>query len=163
MKMENLIFLDIEASGLGADSFPIEIGWAYLNGQSDGFLIRPASAWSHWDTYAEDLHGLSREQLHRDGIDIWAAATRLNAEFAGKHRHAVISDAIENDLYWLDRLFGETPYSREFDVIDILYAARTASLDFVLFDNRETPASVHRAKPDALALREAWLTSMRSA
>jgi len=52
-------FLDVEASGLGPDSFPIEIGWAILGGPAGSVLIKPAPDWSQdaWDETAEDLHG----------------------------------------------------------------------------------------------------------
>jgi hypothetical protein len=45
--------LDIEASGFGRDSFPIEVGYVLGNSESFCCLIRPAPEWTHWDATAE--------------------------------------------------------------------------------------------------------------
>jgi len=44
--------LDIEASGFGRDSYPVEIGYVLPDGQTWCTLIRPAPAWTHWDATA---------------------------------------------------------------------------------------------------------------
>jgi len=41
-----IIFLDLEASGLHRTSYPIEVGWAFLDFTADGFLLRPAPDWT---------------------------------------------------------------------------------------------------------------------
>jgi hypothetical protein len=41
--------LDVEASGFGAGSYPIEIGYIASDGTSYCTLIRPAPSWTHWD------------------------------------------------------------------------------------------------------------------
>jgi hypothetical protein len=61
------VFLDFEASSLGRDSYPIEVGWAAEDGSSEAHLIKPAPPWTDWDPAAEAVHGLTREQLRREG------------------------------------------------------------------------------------------------
>lgn len=54
------IFLDIEASGLGSGSFPVEIAWVSEGGAEESHLIRPAPGWTQWSRRAEALHGITR-------------------------------------------------------------------------------------------------------
>jgi hypothetical protein len=61
------VFLDFEASSLGDDSYPIEVGWAGEDGSLEAHLIRPAPAWTDWDPAAEAVHGLTRERLYAEG------------------------------------------------------------------------------------------------
>ena len=62
-KLNTPIFVDVEASGFGSLSYPIEIGIALPDGNRYCTLIAPAPSWVHWDPKAEALHGLSRERL----------------------------------------------------------------------------------------------------
>ena len=59
--------LDIEASGFGRGSYPIEVGIARADGSCCAFLIQPLDEWVHWDPKAELLHGISRERLMKEG------------------------------------------------------------------------------------------------
>ncbi len=96
-------YIDLEASGLGDRSWPIEIGWAINGGEPESFLIRRHEDWplAAWDPKAEELHGLSIEVLHEDGLDVVGACKRLNDALAGL---TVYSDAPDWDGYWLYRL-----------------------------------------------------------
>lgn len=100
-----LICIDIEASGLGPDSYPIEVAWKCdSSGAQDEFLIDPASVegWDYWDEFAEELHCIEHEQLGRKGITAAQACERLNAALAGK---TLTCDAYDFDLFWMRRLF----------------------------------------------------------
>lgn len=102
-----LICLDLEASGLGPLSYPVEVAWkSTADNRSDNFLINPdtASDWSYWDDFAEEMHGICRTELVRDGITVTAACERMNQALKGKD---VLSDAWEFDHFWLTRLFNE--------------------------------------------------------
>lgn len=102
-----MYILDIEASGLGPDSYPIEIAWCSLDGErSWSALINPDSAgdWEDWDEYAEEaIHGIAREQLRREGRDAVTVARELEQQLGGEE---VFSDAVPFDDFWLRRLFG---------------------------------------------------------
>ncbi|WP_286238164.1 3'-5' exonuclease [Neptuniibacter halophilus] len=118
-----LICIDLEASGLGAESYPIEVAWVNdQTGERDSFLINPESAddWHHWDDHAEEIHGIERSTLLQKGLDIGKACLRLNQKLKGK---TLISDAFEFDLFWITRLFEATGIQPSF---------RVAGLDRIL-------------------------------
>ncbi|MDO6513516.1 MULTISPECIES: exonuclease domain-containing protein [unclassified Neptuniibacter] len=118
-----LICIDLEASGLGAESYPIEIAWINdKTGEQDSFLINPESAagWHYWDEHAEEVHGIDRDDLVSKGLDIVNACKRMNKMLTGK---TLISDAFEFDLFWLSRLFEATGIQPSF---------RMAGLDRIL-------------------------------
>src|SRR5260221_11535838 len=99
-------FLDIEASGLSDHSYPIEIGWAIPFGEERGFLIRPTTNWTHWSPVAEEVfHGISRDKLLREGIDVYGAVNVIEAALAGQE---VYSEDPEQDRWWLERLYRAT-------------------------------------------------------
>jgi hypothetical protein len=97
-----IIFLDIEASGLYAGSYPIEIGWVDETGAGESHLIRPAPDWTSWSQASETIHGISREMLAREGRDHDWVARRVAEALA--EADAVYTDAPEWDQAWLDRL-----------------------------------------------------------
>lgn len=95
--------LDIEASGFGRGSYPIEIGLARADGSSCAFLIQPLSEWTHWDPKAELLHGISRNRLLREGHPVHQVACWLNDELGGIG--VAYSDSWGYDNTWLSLLF----------------------------------------------------------
>ncbi|MFW1677200.1 hypothetical protein ACFVYJ_05385 [Pontibacter sp. JAM-7] len=114
----DLICIDLEASGLSTDSYPIEVAWKNaITGQSDNFLINPESAadWDHWDEFAEEVHGIDRELLCLDGVDIYTACEKLRA-LAGKR---VISDAVQFDHFWLSRLYAAAEETMPFRLVGL--------------------------------------------
>jgi hypothetical protein len=64
------VFIDFEASSLNKDSYPVEVAWVFEDGRSRSFLIRPAPGWTDWSAEAEAIHGISRDQLDRDGVEV---------------------------------------------------------------------------------------------
>lgn len=111
-----LICLDLEASGLGPHSYPIEVAWkSSLDNRSDNFLINPDSAieWDYWDDFAEEMHGICRTELVRDGISVKTACERMNQALSGQ---IVLSDAWDFDHFWLCRLFEQTGMTMEFSL-----------------------------------------------
>lgn len=100
--MKAPIILDIEASGLGARSYPIEIGLALTDGSSWCRLIRPEPDWTHWSDEAQAIHRIDRETLASLGHPAAKVATELNERLAGQLVH---SDGWANDYSWLALLF----------------------------------------------------------
>src|SRR5258706_1537983 len=99
--MEAPIVLDIEASGFGRDSYPIEVGFVLPSGESRCMLIRPAAHWTHWDAAAERLHQISRECLMQDGLAIRDVVEELNATL---YDCTVYTDGWGHDYSWLAAL-----------------------------------------------------------
>ncbi|GAA5170754.1 hypothetical protein [Modicisalibacter zincidurans] len=95
--------LDIEASGFGRGSYPIEVGLARADGSVCAFLIQPQNEWTHWDPKAELLHGISRSRLEREGYPAIEVARWLNDELA--EIGIAYSDSWGYDSTWLSLLF----------------------------------------------------------
>ena len=95
--------LDIEASGFGRGSYPIEVGIARTDGSCCAFLIQPLEEWTHWDPKAELLHGISREQLRHEGHPVRQVACWLNDELSAIGK--AYSDSWGYDNTWMSLLF----------------------------------------------------------
>lgn len=97
------ILLDIEASGFGRGSYPIEVGLARSDGSTCAFLVQPLAEWVHWDPKAELLHGISRGRLQREGYPVIEVARWLNDEL--NEVGIAYSDSWGYDNTWLSLLF----------------------------------------------------------
>lgn len=146
--------IDIEASGFGRHSYPIEIGYVREDGQAWCSLVRPAVDWLHWDRQAERVHGIARPTLLQHGRGVAEVARRLNDDLAGR---TVYCDGWAHDYAWLGRLFDEAGLVPRFkleSVNRLLDDARLARLDA---ERRLAFATLgigrHRASTDARALQ----------
>jgi hypothetical protein len=108
-----LAVIDLEASGFGRGSYPIEVGLALPDGSLQCMLIRPEQDWQHWDAEAEALHGIDRETLLKFGTDIKDVATLLNDWLS---ETTVYSDAWGNDSSWLGLLFETAGIVQRFKI-----------------------------------------------
>jgi hypothetical protein len=104
MVLKNIVkIIDIEASGFGLKSYPIEIAWRSEDGSFDSFLIIPHEKWTFWCKDAEkNVHHISRETLFNNGISIDDACLRLNKILG---RKTLYSDNAKFDQMWIDDLF----------------------------------------------------------
>ena len=93
--------IDIEASGFGRDSYPIEVGLVLPDGETHCHIIRPDDSWTHWDASAEAVHGIRRSLLVENGLPPLQVAGELNRLLAG---NKVYTDAWSYDLSWLGKL-----------------------------------------------------------
>lgn len=102
--MDRVALIDFEASCLPAHgaSFPIEVALARTDGSSHTWLIRPHPRWEHWDwtQEAEDLHGITRKILEKDG----EAPEKVLAELAEAADGCDVFADAELDAYWLEVL-----------------------------------------------------------
>ncbi|MBC7780945.1 MAG: hypothetical protein H7125_12675, partial [Proteobacteria bacterium] len=96
------IIVDIEASGFGSDSYPIEVGVVLDDGRKYCSLVLPVRDWTHWDADAEALHGISRSTLLAHGRPVFEVAGKLNELLRGRTAY---SDGWVVDRPWLGRLF----------------------------------------------------------
>ncbi len=156
----DLICLDFEASGLGAQSYPIEVAWCdAVTGDQDTFLISPdtVQGWTDWDTAAEGIHGITRQQLLTEGVGAGAACWRLNRALEGK---TVYCDAIEFDHFWLRRLFDAAqmrPLFKLRGVEMLMNSAQTRHFIAAIERHRRN----HRALDDVLDLIRALGIALR--
>jgi hypothetical protein len=148
--------LDIEASGFGRSSYPIEVGYALQDGRTRCTLIRPPAHWTHWDAGAEQVHGISRRTLLSLGRPVGDVASMLNGDLAGR---TVYCDGWAHDYPWLARLFDEAglaPGFRLESVTTLLDEGALARLGALQADTRRAlGVSRHRASSDALVLQRA--------
>ena len=117
MTPENLpAILDVEASGFGRGSYPIEIGFIEPQGSTFCALIHPAAEWQHWDASAEALHGISRATLMAHGRAAEWVAAELNTRLRGM---TVYCDGWGHDYPWLARLFDSVDMQPSFHLDDL--------------------------------------------
>lgn len=146
--------LDMEASGFGRASYPIEVGYALPDGQTFCTLIQPTPEWTHWDTSAEALHGIPRAAVLQRGRDVKDVAQHLNDHLGGR---TVYCDGWANDYSWLAALFdaaGRRPAFR-LEHLRTLLNEREASQWHVIKEQvaRELRLQRHRASSDARVLQ----------
>ncbi|MCG8535580.1 MAG: hypothetical protein MI808_10840 [Pseudomonadales bacterium] len=159
--VEAPIILDIEASGFGSGSYPIEVGVAMPDGSLHIWLIKPPAHWQHWQPEAENIHGISREQLGREGQPLEEVANELNQLLKGK---TVYSDGWGVDRSWLALLFHEAGRFQRFKLDSIYTLLNEAQLDS-WEQNRQavletTGMEPHRAGTDALIIQKTYLYSV---
>lgn len=78
-----LLVIEIKASGLCDQSYPISIGIAGADDLRWSWLVYPLETWSHWDPQAEKAHGITRNQLLEQGRDGFIICKEMNAIFRG--------------------------------------------------------------------------------
>ena len=150
--------IDIEASGFGRGSYPIEVGFVLPDGRAHCMLIRPDVTWNHWDAAAERLHHISRSVLRARGRPVGEVVDQLNAALEGR---IVYSDGWGNDYSWLATLYeaaDRTPTFRLESLMTLLDERQLARWDATkarVFD--EAALARHRASADARLLQETLL------
>lgn len=174
------VFLDFEASSLAKGSYPIEVGWIFEDGRSEGFLIRPAPEWTDWNEEAEALHGIRRATLTAEGVAHDQVARHLLDTLRD---HEVYVSAPSWDGMWLSvllRAAGLPRHAMRLKDADEahLEAARETLRPLVPAETLEDFAApalahakgeaaerpvAHRALDDARAERELWLSIPRAA
>jgi hypothetical protein len=146
--------LDIEASGFGRGSYPIEVGFVLPDGTAYCSLIAPDENWTHWDGDAERMHGISRSLLQRHGRSAREVALELNHRLDGR---TVYCDNWAHDYAWLARLFESAATAPTFKLRHLReLMTETAAEHFD--DAREVVARNlqlrrHRASSDARVLQ----------
>lgn len=156
--MEAPIILDIEASGFGSGSYPIEVGVAMPNGYFYVWLIKPVEEWTHWQDSAQQIHGISREQLDAEGQSPRAIANELNELLAGQ---TVYSDGWGVDRTWLALLFHEAGVLQGFK-LDSIYGLLNENEMERWGQQREEVLQItgmipHRAGTDALVIQKTFI------
>jgi hypothetical protein len=151
--------LDVEASGFGRHSYPIEVGYALPDGKTCCTLIRPEPEWTHWDPEAEHLHHIKRETVLAKGRSATEVAQWLNEQL---HGQTVYTDGWANDYSWLAALFEVADLSPGFRLENLHALLEGDEADrfhaMKLEVRQELGGPRHRASTDARVLQ---LTLMR--
>lgn len=146
------IIMDLEASGFGPQSYPIEVGLALSNGDRFCTLIRPHADWDHWDTSAQGVHNITRDMLMRHGADVHDVATQLNNLLAGM---TVYSDGWVVDKPWLIRLFHAAGMEMAFQLSPIEMIMTEPQI--LLWDDTKIRVTENAAIARHRASNDAWL------
>jgi len=167
------VFLDFEASSLRAGSYPIEVGWACEDGETEAHLIRPAPGWLDWDAAAEAVHKIEHDQLLAEGEPHDAVARRVLEALAP---HQVFASAPSWDGKWMSvllRAAGLPRHALKLKDCDLAHRAvalevlggrmaggalEGATIRIIAEARRRIQAGPprHRALADALAELEVW-------
>lgn len=146
--------LDVEASGFGRNSYPIEIGFVLPDGHTFCTLIRPVDHWTHWDAQAARTHHIPRDLLHTRGQSVVEVAQRLNHDLRGM---TVYSDGWANDYSWLGALFEAADMSPSFRLENLrLLLSESEAEQWHLIKEQigaERGGRRHRASADARLLQ----------
>lgn len=154
----NPIILDIEASGFGKGSYPIEVGFALPDKSAHCALIKPLPEWTQWNLGAEQIHGISREHLATYGKPVEMVADMLNQYLQDQ---CVYSDGWGNDLSWVSYLFDVAGQSMNFQLESLYVLLHDDQL--VIWEEtrkkviRDLGVERHRASSDALIIQETYV------
>ena len=146
--------IDLEASGFGKGSYPIEVGFVLSDGSTFCTLIVPAPHWRHWDAQAENIHHITRDILHSHGRDAASVARSLNQQLRGR---TIYSDGWANDYTWLSLLFDEADMTPAFrldtlrSLLTEVEADRWEHFKRLVLAQQKAPR--HRASTDARMLQ----------
>ena len=163
-KVEDPLIIDVEASGFGATSYPIEIGIALEENKKYCTLILPAPDWTHWDEQAEKVHRIARDILEYYGKPMEEVAAQLNALLKGR---TLYTDGWVVDKPWLITLFHAARTEMEFQVSPL----ETILSEYQMEHWHETKDRVieemnqsrHRASYDAWTIQETYKRTLMEA
>jgi hypothetical protein len=152
------LIVDVEASGFGPESYPIEIGIALEDGQKYCSLLLPPKDWTHWDDDAEGVHRIPRDILETHGRPLIDVANELNELLDGK---TVYTDGWVVDKPWILKFFYECRIEPSFS---------TSPLEMILSESQmaiwhdtkdkileEMDLKRHRASYDAYIIQQTWM------
>lgn len=149
--------IDVEASGFGRGSYPIEVGFARPDGSIFSCLIRPEPEWEHWDDSAELVHGIPRTALIEEGEPVREVAEKLNQELRGE---VVYTDSWGFDSTWLSLLFYHAGLSQLFrlETLSKLLTEKQTSIWGQVKQQVALELNIdrHRAGPDARMLQRTF-------
>jgi hypothetical protein len=163
--LRDFAFIDIEASGLHATSYPVSVAWCGFDLQPVEYLIRPLEGWgvADWNPESEAVHGIARQRLIEEGVSAPEVATAFNKALAGRF---AVSDAPEFDAPWAGRLFRDTDVRKDFRISGLDRLSHDISGLFDPFCVRRNGALMarletfyphtHKASDDCLRLAAMW-------
>jgi hypothetical protein len=152
--------LDIEASGFGYDSYPIEVGLVRSDGDRYCALIQPHDDWTYWSDQAEQIHGITMDMLKAKGKPVATVSSELNAFLSGE---TCYSDAWVQDKAWLSKLFFSAKVSMGFTLSPL--ESLMTEQQHEIWDEQKKRTMIelnltrHRASTDAYIIQRTFLES----
>jgi hypothetical protein len=162
-RLRQPLIIDVEASGLGINSYPIEVGVALADGTKFCQLIQPVESWGYWDDDAENVHHISRQSLHKNGLPVTKVAHSLNELLEDK---VLYSDGWVVDKPWLTMLFHEAKLPMLFRVspLEIILSEPQMALWHDTKDKVLAEGNIirHRASNDAWVIQETYRRTLEA-
>lgn len=151
------LIVDVEASGFGGTSYPIEIGVALDDGHKYCSLVHPQPDWRHWDAEAERVHRISRDLLETYGRPARDVAETLNELLATR---TVYTDGWVVDKPWLATLFHSARVEMQFRVSPLEMILSESQMEQWHAEKARVLATLdlsrHRASHDAWVIQETY-------
>ena len=162
MKISNRPYiLDVEASGFGPYSYPIEIGLALRANQRYCTLVSPADHWTHWDPKAQALHGIDRASLALNGKPIKTVAEELNKVLGSA---TIYSDGWVVDKPWINTLFDTARVDRTFFVspLELILSEKQMEIWHEIKQRviSKNTSDRHRACHDAFIIQQTYMETL---
>ncbi len=151
-------FIDFEASSLDLiASYPIEVGLCLTDGSIHSWLIHPHVLWLDWSESAQQIHGITRETLEKEGVQVRQVAHHLNELLDGQ---LVFCDAWTFDSFWLHRLYRTANMVPSFQLESVSMLLTPEQVEHWAPTRQQVIAElgvpVHRAANDARILQATW-------
>lgn len=157
--MSSITIIDIEASGLDIESYPIEIA-ILLNKKVYSWLIKPEDTWHYWSKIAESMHGISKQKLQQQGLPALQVAEELNGILSSTNG-LLYSDASEWDANWLKKLYEDVGAISYFHILPIqdLFSSNETDLFYEKIKKIIITGKYrqHRAGEDVQIINEAMM------
>lgn len=154
--------IDVEASGFGPQSYPIEVGVVLGGEKRYCRLIKPAAHWTYWCPEAEIQHQISRQLLEEKGSELHQVAVELNQLLADK---IVYSDGWVVDQPWMIELFATAGVAMEFRIspLEMILSEPQMGVwsEAKLAVQKRLQLNRHRASNDALVIQQTYQLSQR--
>lgn len=110
--------IDIEASSLAVESYPIEVALINHRGETFNSLIKPHQDWKDWNMSSQCIHGISQEQLQDEGASVHLVCEAISDLAAGE---SYFSDYWVCDDRWLNLLFTSAKIERQLRCLPFEY------------------------------------------
>lgn len=150
--------IDIEASGFGGQSYPIEVGVVTYLSERYCRLIKPQADWQHWSEEAQQLHGITRELLAKKGVKPAQVCLELNQLLIGQ---TVYSDGWVADNPWLIKLFEAAGMEMKFTLSPLENILTEQQMEKWHDTHKSICASTncerHRASNDAVLIQNVFM------
>jgi hypothetical protein len=157
MQQNRPTILDVEASGFGANSYPIEIGIVRGDGERYCKLIKPFDDWLFWQHSAENVHGICRQDLVKYGVHGTQICIEINA-FLGST--TAYSDGWVVDSPWLRTLYERSQVNMKFKLSSLEMILNESQMQcwHTVKDNVIASLNLvrHRASNDALIIQKTF-------
>jgi len=157
------IIIDVESSGTGPGSYPVEIGLAMPDGKTHCFLIKPASQWLHWDKRNEQVHHISQATLVAAGKDVGTVALALNSILKGE---VAFCEKWGMAITWMSLLYYTARVPQMFTIESLHSLARQPKINtwnaLRQTITEEISPQRRRASTDALILQKTYTRSQQA-